>query len=329
MSATVLPKPPEAASTALGSEVYRGLTSSPKTLSPWLFYDSAGSALFEEITELPEYYPTRTERSILAGHAEEIVAAAAGDRRLTMLELGAGTATKTGLLLKAAVERQGAITYYAIDVSHTALAEAKTRLESELPGVRVEPIVADYTDGFEQIRLSNAGGFARRLVLYIGSSIGNFSPEQALDLLRQVRAQLGSGDGLLLGVDMVKDERLLLAAYNDSAGVTADFNKNVLTRINRELGANFDLNLFSHKAIWSPCHSRVEMHLESLVAQRVSIAELGLDLCFARGETIHTENSYKFTRQRAAAMLAQAGFKIRGRWTNPRQWFSVYLAGAE
>ena len=326
MSATLLTKLPEAACTPVGSEVYRGLASQPKTLSPWLFYDSAGSLLFEAITELPEYYLTRTERSILADHAEEIVAAAAGDRELTIIELGAGTATKTSLLLKAAVQRQGSITYHAIDVSHTALAEAKATLESELPGVRVEPTVADYTDGLEQI--SNAGGFARRLVLYIGSSIGNFSPEEALDLLRRVRTQLGSGDGLLLGVDLVKEKDLLLAAYNDSSGVTADFNKNVLTRINRELSANFELNRFSHKAVWNASRSRVEMHLESLLAQQVSIAALGLDLRFARGETIHTENSYKFTPERVAALLNQAGFAVEEQWTDRQGWFGVCLATA-
>ncbi len=326
MNATLLPRLPEAAYTPLGSEVYRGLTSQPKTLSPWLFYDSLGSGLFEAITKLPEYYVTRTERSILGRHAGEMIAAAAGDRELIVTELGAGTATKTGLLLKAAVERQGGVVYQAIDVSETALAEAKARLESELPGVRVDTIVADYTDGMEEI---DAIGFARRLVLYIGSSIGNFAPGEALELLRRVRAQLSPGDGLLLGVDMVKDRRLLLAAYNDAAGVTAEFNKNVLTRINRELSANFDLHAFSHKAIWNPSQSRVEMHLESLAAQRVSISGLGIGVGFARGETIHTENSYKFTPERVAALLAQAGFAVRERWTDDRGWFGVYLAAAD
>src|SRR5580704_14581167 len=225
----------EAAQTPLGSEVYRGLTARPKTLSPWLFYDAQGSELFEQITELPEYYPTRTERSILSAHADEIVAAAAGCEQLAMIELGAGTATKTGLLLKAAVRRQSEVTYHAIDVSGTALDEAKQRIEAELEGVAVVPRVCDYTEGLGQI---DAGG-ERRMVLYIGSSIGNFEPTDALQILRDMRKDLTPGDKLLLGVDMVKDTELLLAAYDDAAGVTAAFNKNVLTRINREFGANF------------------------------------------------------------------------------------------
>ena len=319
---------PEAAGTPVGSAVYRGLTSRPKTLSPWLFYDSAGSGLFEAITELPEYYLTRTERRILQVHAEQIVAAAAGDRELTILELGAGTATKTGLLLKAATQRQGGVTYHAIDVSYSALAEAKARLELELPGVRVKSTIADYTGGLGQISLGEAAGLARRLVLYIGSSIGNFSPAEALALLRGVRKQLAVGDSLLLGVDMMKSEHLLLAAYNDGAGVTAEFNKNVLTRINRELEANFDLDLFRHKAIWNPSQARVEMHLESLIPQQVSIPALGLEARFGRGETIHTENSYKFTHERVTALLSQAGFMTRHKWSDTGEWFGVYLAVA-
>jgi L-histidine Nalpha-methyltransferase len=325
-NANLLANLPEAAYTPVGSEVYLGLTSRPKTLSPWLFYDAAGSSLFESITEAPEYYLTRTERGILSGHAEEIVAAAAGDRELTVLELGAGTATKTGLLLKAAVERQGCVTYHPIDVSKSALDEAKARLESQIPGVRVEPTVADYTGGLQQIDLGNATTAGRRLVLYIGSSIGNFSPSGALALLREVRSQLLVGDGLLLGADNVKEKELLLAAYNDAAGVTAQFNKNLLTRINRELDADFKLQLFRHKAVWNECESRVEMHLESLIAQQVSIAALGLEVHFARGETIHTEDSYKFTHQRVAMLLARAGFTLRRKWSDAAGWFGVYLA---
>ena len=329
MNATLISKLPEAAYTPLGSEVYRGLTSRPKTLSPWLFYDREGSHLFEAITALPEYYLTRTESGIFAKHAQEIIAAAAGDRELSIIELGAGTATKTGILLRAAVQRQRGITYHAIDVSHTALSEAKTRLEAEIAGVTVEPTVADYTDGLEQLDLGRASGVQRRLVLYIGSSIGNFSPGDAQDLLRRVRGRLDPGDTLLLGLDMVKPERLLLAAYNDAAGITAKFNKNVLGRINRELSANFKPDMFSHRAVWNPSQSRVEMHLESLAPQKVSIKALELNLRFARGETIHTENSYKFTSERVRDLLATADFKAQERWTDPQGWFGVYLAAAE
>src|ERR1700749_2773586 len=206
MSAISLPKLPAIASSPVAIEVLNGLTERPKTLSPWLFYDQKGSQLFEEITELPEYYVTRTERQILAEHAEEIVTAAAGGRDLSMIELGAGTATKTGLLLNAAVGLQGSVVYYPIDVSESALEEARTRLEAELPEVIVEPIVADYNEGMRQNSTVQSG---RRLVLYIGSSIGNFSPEDAVEVLRGVRAQLSPDDCLLLGTDMVKDAQML------------------------------------------------------------------------------------------------------------------------
>ena len=325
MSAISLPKLPAVASSPVAVEVLNGLTERPKTLPPWLFYDQAGSQLFEEITELPEYYVTRTERQILAEHAEEIIAAAARGRDLSMIELGAGTATKTGLLLNAAVGLQGSVTYYPIDVSETALEEARTRLEAELPEVTVEPIVANYTEGMRQNGASHTG---RKLVLYIGSSIGNFSPADALEVLRGVRAQLLPGDSLLLGTDMVKDVDTLLAAYDDAAGVTARFNKNILVRINRELDANFNPKLFRHRARWNQEHSRIEMHLESLLAQKVAIRALDTEVRFALGETIHTENSYRFTDDRALTLLRRAGFRLRKQWTDANHWFTVYLAAA-
>jgi L-histidine Nalpha-methyltransferase len=325
MSAISLPKLPAIASSPIAVEVLNGLSDRPKTLSPWLFYDQAGSQLFEEITELPEYYVTRTEREILARHADEIVSAAAERRELSMIELGAGTATKTGLLLNAAVRLQGSVTYYPIDVSETALAEARTRLEAELPEVTVEPIVADYTEGMRQNSAVSAG---RRLVLYIGSSIGNFSPTDAVDVLRGVRSQLVPGDCLLLGTDMVKDTGMLLAAYDDAAGVTARFNMNVLVRINRELDANFDTQLFRHRARWNEEQSRIEMHLESLMAQRVAIRGLDMAVRFDRGETIHTENSYKFSDEQVVGLLTRAGFRLRQQWSDANHWFTVYLAAA-
>ena len=192
----------------------------------------------------------------------------------------AGTATKTGLLLKAAVSLQGSVTYYPIDVSQTALDDARLRLQAELPMVTVEPIVGDYTEGMRANAVSTG---ERRLVLYIGSSIGNFSPGDAVEVLRGVRAQLLPGDGLLLGTDMVKDPQVLLAAYDDAAGVTARFNMNVLSRINRELEGNFRPHLFRHQARWNEKHSRIEMHLESLVAQRVKVRALDMDVRFRAG----------------------------------------------
>jgi L-histidine Nalpha-methyltransferase len=329
MSASSLLKFPAIASTPIANEVFNGLTESPKTLSPWLFYDQAGSQLFEDITELPEYYVTRTEREILSEHAQEIVTSAAGGRDLSIIELGAGTATKTGLLLDAAVRLQGSVTYYPIDVSETALEEARLRLEEEMPEVTVDPIVADYTEGMRQNRVDVSGDAGRRLVLYIGSSIGNFSPGDALEVLRGVRAQLSPGDCLLLGTDMVKDPQTLIAAYDDAAGVTAKFNMNVLHRINRELDADFNPECFRHQARWNEQQSRIEMHLESLLTQRVTVRALDLTLRFKQGETIHTENSYKFTDQRVLSLLMRAGFKLRQQWSDANKWFTVYLAAAQ
>ncbi len=315
--------------TPVGDQVYCGLTATPKTLSPWLFYDARGSQLFEQITELPEYYVTRTERALFCSHADEILALAAGgtheaSRRLAAIELGAGTASKTGVLLASAVRRQGAVDYYAIDVSASALAEAKANLERQLAGVRVHTRVADYTEGLGQI---DADG-ARRLVLYIGSSIGNFEPGAAADLLRGLRRELAPGDRLLLGADQVKDPLLLHAAYDDAAGVTAAFNRNVLLRINRELGADFDPEAFRHVVRWNAAESRVEMHLQSVAPQVVQIPALDLRIALQAEETIHTECSYKFTDERIEALFASSGFACLKVWKDPRAWFGVYLATA-
>ncbi len=308
----------------LGAEVFQGLQATPKTLSPWLFYDDRGSALFERITELPEYYVTRTERGIFAEHAAEIIKEAAGPERLALLELGAGTASKTGLLLSAAAAHQGVVDYYAIDVSESALEEAKRHLEREIPGVQVHTRVADYTEGLGQI---DAPG-PRKLVLYIGSSIGNFEPHAARALLAAVRGELKEGDRFLLGADQVKDESLLLAAYNDAQGVTADFNRNVLRRINRELDADFAPEAWEHEARWNAPESRIEMHLCSRARQLVQLPKLDLAVECAAGETIHTENSYKFTDTGVVALLEHAGFALRSKWKDDRGWFGVYLAEA-
>ena len=312
---------PEAAYTAVGAEVYRGLTAMPKSLSPWLCYDEVGSQLFEAITKLPEYYLTRTERGIFARYADEILESA-GYRALTMIELGAGTAAKTGLLLRAAVRRQGKVDYVPIDVSQSALTAAKEHIEADIPGVHVASRVADYTDGIAEIP---ANGH-RRIVLYIGSSIGNFEPADAVKVLRKVRGSLAPGDLLLLGVDHAKERETLLRAYDDAAGVTAAFNKNILVRINHELGANFNPRLFRHRARWNAELSRIEIYLASLIAQCVTIPALDLKVGFTRGETIHTENSYKFTAESIASIVDRAGFRITQSWTDEREWFGVYLA---
>jgi L-histidine N-alpha-methyltransferase len=309
----------------VAAAAHAGLTALPKRLPPWLFYDRAGSRLFDQITELPEYYLTRTERGIFSHASEEILERASGGLRLRIAELGAGSADKTRLLLKAAVAQQGAVVYEPVDVSSSALEAARRRIEREIAGVHVAPQILNYTYGLE---LEPTGAGERRLVLYIGSSIGNFEPHEALGILQRVRAGLKPGDGLLLGVDLVKEDSILLAAYDDAAGVTAAFNKNVLTRLNRELAGNFDPEAFAHCAVWNVAESRIEMYLESLEAQRVRLAALDLEIDFAAGERIHTENSYKYRTGRVEALLAEAGFAVAASWTDARGWFLVCLGRA-
>jgi dimethylhistidine N-methyltransferase len=329
MSAAASPAPILEFDKRVAAAVRDGLTSLPKRLPAWLFYDHAGSRLFEAITELPEYYLTRTERSILAAHATAMIAHSANGSRLRIAELGAGSADKTRLLLKAAVARQGAVLYEPVDVSPSALDEAKRRIEREIAGVKVAPRVMDYMHGDGQrFHLGPVSRGERTLVLYIGSSIGNFDPEEAARLLRRVRAGLEAGDGLLLGVDLVKDEAALLAAYDDAAGVTAAFNRNVLVRLNRELGADFDPEAFAHRALWNAAESRIEMHLVSRAAQQVRIAALDLAIDFAAGENLHTENSYKYRPGQAEALLKEAGFSLVSTWTDARGWFAVSLGRA-
>ena len=315
------------AASKVSAAVNEGLHSSPKTLPAWLFYDEIGSRLFDQITELPEYYLTRTERAIFAANAAEIVSLAAGLQALQIVELGAGSCDKTRILLQAAADRQDTVLYEPIDVSPAPLEEARERIESEIPGVVVSPRVQDYT---HSLALDAPLSGERRMILYIGSSIGNFDPPEAHALLAQIRSTLGPGDTLLLGVDLVKEEALLHAAYNDAAGVTEAFNRNLLHRLNRELGTSFKPDLFAHRAVWNPSHSRIEMHLESMLRQRVTIpsSDQGRDVQieFAHGETIHTENSYKYVPGQAESMLASEGFAPLRTWTDKQGWFAVCLA---
>lgn len=310
--------------------VREGLTLKPKRLPAWLFYDAAGSRLFDQITELPEYYLTRTERGILTTHAKEMLALAADGARLRIAELGAGSAEKTRILLKATVERQGEVIYEPVDVSASALEGAKKQIEGGIPGVAVVPRIMDYTHGDgRRFQLGEAGKNERRLMLYIGSSIGNFEPGAAMRLLRRVRAGLKQGDGFLLGVDLVKEKTTLVNAYSDAAGVTAAFNRNILIRLNAELDADFDPDAFAHRAVWNSTRSRMEMHLVSQGAQQVRLEALNMTVNFARGETIHTENSYKYQPGQAETMLVEAGFVPAKTWTDQRGWFAVCLGCAD
>lgn len=303
----------------IAADVMEGLFRTPKSLPPKLLYDDKGSALFEQITCLPEYYPTRTEAAILRTHAEEICSRLG--RNVSVAELGAGTATKTRILLRSLLRRQFKVNYYPLDVSAAALQIAKDEVERELESVRVHPHVGDFEDlAFLKHQAPP------RLVLYIGSSIGNLERDHAISLLRNIATHLSSGDQLLLGADLVKDSEILHAAYNDGAGVTASFNKNLLVRINRELGAHFEPDTFSHISFWNQAASRMELHLESVIPQSVRIDALDTVLHFHQGERIHTENSYKYTLERLENLLNHGGFEVEHTWTDPLSWFAVTLA---
>jgi L-histidine N-alpha-methyltransferase len=305
---------------AYTEEVVCGLTSRLKTLPCKLIYDDRGSALFEEITRLPEYYPTRTELEILQEKSQEIAQTVGAP--VSIVELGAGTATKTGTLLHGFSRRQMRLKYFPVDISSAALAHAKKRILEECPNALVRPVLADFSNGFGFLR--DISG--RKLVLYLGSSIGNFDWNDATAMLRKVRDQLLPGDALLLGTDMVKSPEILVPAYNDAQGVTAEFSKNILMRLNRELDANFDLDSFRHIAEWNPARSRMEIYLESMCAQSVTLRLARLKVQFNAGERIHTENSYKYTLQMVGQMLCVSGFTLEKTWFDKRKWFGLHLA---
>jgi len=295
-----------------------GLLRPDKRLPAWLLYDARGSALFEEITELPEYYPTRTERAILAAHAGEMVEAAG--LPVAVAELGAGTASKTRLLLAALLERQARAAYVPIDVSPSALAVAESAL-ARFRGLSVHPMVGRYPEDLAVLDAIPG----RRLLLFLGSNLGNYDPEPAAALLAAVRARLRPGDAFLIGTDLRKAAGVLIPAYDDAAGVTARFNKNVLARLNRDLGADFDLPAFRHVVRWNSAASRVELYLQSERPQQVRLGALDAVARFAAGERIHTESSYKFTRAGLRALFRGAGFRWERSWEDPRRWFAVHL----
>lgn len=295
------------------AEVLAGLRATPKALSPKFFYDAAGARLFEEITTLPEYYPTRTELGILHAHAAEI--AERLGPRVSLVEFGSGAGVKVRLLLDALREPAA---YVPVDISGEQLARVAAERRMEYPGVAVIPVQADYTARF---RLPALPAGSRRVAFFPGSTIGNFHPTEAIAFLRHVRQLVGPDGAMVLGVDRRKDPRVLHAAYNDAAGVTARFNRNLLVRLNRELGATFDVQRFAHEAFFNDTKSRIEMHLASMGSQVVHVGEEVVH--FADGETIHTECSYKYDEARLEALVGAAGFAIRGEWTDSRDWFWV------
>ncbi|KTT22143.1 L-histidine N(alpha)-methyltransferase [Pseudacidovorax intermedius] len=295
-------------------ELQAALAERPRRISPKWFYDAKGSQFFDRICELPEYYPTRTELSILRSRAAEIAHQIGPDAEI--VEFGAGSLVKIRLLLDAL---QSPRRFLPIDISGEHLRGAADLLRNDYPGLEVTPVVADYTRPFDlPARLPGAG---RRVGFFPGSTLGNFAPDEALAFLRQA-ARLLRGGGLLLGVDLVKDPQLLHAAYNDAQGVTAAFNLNLLARANEELGTDFDLQAFSHAAFYNAPHRRIEMHLVSRREQVVTLD--GRHHVFEEGETLHTEYSHKFTVDGLRAMAARAGFGIGPVWTDPQRLFSVH-----
>ena len=319
---------------SLRADARAGLTATPKTLPPKWFYDAQGSALFEKITELPEYYPTRAERAILRAVAPEIAALTGA---AALVELGSGSSDKTRLLLSALRAAGTLRGYVPVDVSESALAAAGDALAAEYPGLAVHAVVADFdkylgvpADGASAAADGTAaeGGTAAgpRLVAFLGSTIGNMVPAERGVFLRRVRAQLRPGDAFLLGTDLVKDPAVLVAAYDDSAGVTAEFNKNVLSVLNAELGADFDLDAFEHVAAWDAGREWIEMRLRAASAQSVRVSDLGLAVEFAAGEEMRTEVSAKFREAGVAAELSAAGLAMRSWWTDPGGQFGLSLA---
>ncbi|MCX5065083.1 L-histidine N(alpha)-methyltransferase [Micromonospora lupini] len=302
----------------LRQDVRAGLTAEAKWLPPKWFYDSRGSELFEEITRLPEYYPTRAERAVLAEHAPD-VASLTGAK--TLIELGSGSSEKTRLLLDAFTRRGGLGTFVPLDVSVSALLGSTAQIAADYPGLRVRGIVGDFTRQLD--RLPTGGG---RLVVFLGGTIGNLLPAERADFLAAMRAALEVGDWLLLGTDLVKDPSVIVPAYDDAAGVTAEFNRNVLYVINRELGADFDPEAFAHVARWDPDHEWIEMRLRATRPMRVRVLDLTVQ--FAAGEELRTEVSAKFRPEGVAAELRDAGFAAAHFWTDPHGLFGVTLARA-
>jgi dimethylhistidine N-methyltransferase len=316
LARTALPvEPDRPESTAFAADVVTGLTKTPKRIPPKYFYDSVGSELFERITALPEYYPTRCELAILEQHAADIAALIPPGAAL--IEFGSGSSTKTRILLRAAADKLAA--YVPVDISANFLEQQSEALKAEYPGVAMLPVAADFTKPFN---LPASVQMMPRVGFFPGSTIGNFEPHEAASFLRQAGEALGPGAMFIVGVDLIKDPEVLHDAYNDAQGITAEFNKNLIARINRELGAKLDAATFEHHAFYNRERNRIEMHLASLKRQRLKVCGECVD--FRAGETIHTENSYKYSIESFGALARGAGWTPRTVWTDPDRHFSVH-----
>lgn len=308
----------DSAATALRRDVREGLTQSPKMLPPKWFYDSVGSDLFDQITRLPEYYPTRTEAQILRDRSPEITEAAGAD---TLVELGSGTSEKTRMLLDAMRDGGQLRRFIPFDVDASVLRAAGDAIGQEYPGIEIDAVCGDFEE-----HLGKIPSVGRRLVAFLGSTIGNLTPGPRADFLTSLAETLQPGDSVLLGTDLVKDTDRLVRAYDDSAGVTAAFNRNVLSVVNRELDADFDLDAFEHVAKWNADEERIEMWLRADAPQQVRIADLGLDVAFGAGEEMLTEVSCKFRADGVADELAKAGLRQTHWWTDEAGDFGLSLA---
>jgi L-histidine Nalpha-methyltransferase len=302
----------------LRADVRAGLSATPKTLPPKYFYDARGSELFDEITRLPEYYLTRAETAILQRHAADI---ADLSRCESLVELGSGTSAKTRLLLRALLDGGTLREFVPFDVDPAVLTEASDALVAEYPGLRVEPFLGDFERDLGALPV---GG--RRMIAFLGSTVGNLDPVARGAFLAQVAAALRPGDTCLLGTDLVKDRERLLRAYDDAAGVTAEFNRNILVVVNRELDADFAVEEFGHVAVWDAADEWIEMRLRPAREQHVTIGDLGLTVSFAAGEELRTEISAKFRREKIEAELAAAGLRTLRFWTDPDGDFGLTLA---
>jgi dimethylhistidine N-methyltransferase len=304
----------------LAEDVRRGLSRQPKRFLPKYFYDQLGSQLFEAICLLPEYYLTRAENEILEHYADEIAVSIPGE--ITLIEMGSGSASKTRLIIEALLRKQPELLFIPVDISASALDSSSRILLQSYPQLRIEAYAADYFAGLAELGKEPRG---RALALFLGSNISNFDPDEALKFMRALRQVLREGDALLLGADLKKDKSVIEAAYNDALGVTAAFNLNVLARINRELGGNFDLRAFRHHAFYHDALGRVEIYIESLRDQTAVIEQLEIEVQFHKGEQIHTENSYKYGLSDIAKLAEDTGFTRARTWLDKAEQFSSNL----
>ncbi len=299
-------------------DVIIGLSSIPKRLSPKYFYDANGSDLFEKICLTPEYYVTRTESAILKEHSDKI--SAANDNKKLIVELGSGSSVKTRYILNSFIRQQGSVTYVPVDVSEI-LVESGNALLNDFEGLNVKGIIGEYE---ESLHIISENFPQPKIIVFLGSSIGNFDLPHAEEFLKVISSCMNSGDSLLIGFDLVKDVNILNSAYNDSGGVTAEFNLNLLKRINLEFSADININNFEHHAFFNPTESRIEMHLVSKIDQSINLNGSGV-INFKKGETIHTENSYKFTDEMIMEMIEKSGLRLTNKWNDGNNWFGLYL----